>query len=163
VRITFIPEMLVNPDATWAISAAMYWSVIETNIGILAASIPTFKAIAKRYAPHLVGEYSSGSNSRRFQGSHRSQTMGSFNKLDPHGPVALRSMNRGPDGAPTQTHTSVNTDGLSNGKRSVKTVIEHKLSDNSSEERIVMPEGQIVAHTEITRHTEDLSDKGSYC
>lgn len=155
--------MLVNPDATWAISAAMYWSVIETNIGILAASIPTFKVIAKRYAPHLVGEYSSGSNSRRFEGSHRSRTMGSFNKLDPHGPVGLRSLNRGSEGVPNQTHTCANSDGLSNGKRGVKTVIEHKLSDNSSEERIVMPEGQIVAHTEITRHTEDLSDKGSYC
>jgi len=156
--------MLINPDATWAISAAMYWSVLETNIGILAASIPTFKAIAKRYAPRFVGEYSSGgSNSHRFQNGHRSRTMGSFNKLDPHGPVALRSLNRGPDGVPTQTHTSVNTDGLSNGKRGIKTTIEHKLSDNSSEEMIVMPEGQIMAHTEITRHTGDSSDKESYC
>ena len=155
--------MLVNADATWAISAAMYWSVVETNIGILAASIPTFKAIAKRYTPRLVGEYSSGSNTHRFQGSHGSRTMGSFNKLDPHGPVALRSINRGPDGVPTQTHTSVSTDGLGNGKRGVKTMIEHKLTDNSSEERIVMPEGQIMAHTEITRHIEDSSHKGNCC
>lgn len=41
----------------------MYWSVIETNIGILATSIPSFKAIAKRYMPRFIGESSvRGSN-----------------------------------------------------------------------------------------------------
>ena len=34
----------------------MYWSVIETNIGILATSIPSFKALAKRYIPRILGE-----------------------------------------------------------------------------------------------------------
>ncbi|KAJ5247436.1 hypothetical protein N7468_002419 [Penicillium chermesinum] len=39
---------------------AMYWSVIETNVGIFAASIPSFKAIASRFLPRFIGEYSSG-------------------------------------------------------------------------------------------------------
>lgn len=47
--------MLVSEDATWAITSAMYWSVIEINIGILAASIPSFKSIARRYCPRLLG------------------------------------------------------------------------------------------------------------
>lgn len=32
-----------------------YWSVIEINIGILAASIPSLKPIASRYMPRLLG------------------------------------------------------------------------------------------------------------
>lgn len=44
--------------ATRDITKRMYWSVIETNIGILAASIPSFKPVARRYLPFLVGEYS---------------------------------------------------------------------------------------------------------
>lgn len=48
--------MLTSPDPTWAITQAMYWSVIETNIGILATSIPSFKALAKRYIPRILGE-----------------------------------------------------------------------------------------------------------
>ncbi|KAJ6145675.1 hypothetical protein N7470_009570, partial [Penicillium chermesinum] len=60
IRITYIPAMLTSPDATYAISGAMYWSVIETNVGIFAASIPSFKAIASRFLPRFIGEYSSG-------------------------------------------------------------------------------------------------------
>lgn len=55
IRITFIPAMLVSHDPTWDIAQPMYWSVIETNIGILASSIPSTKAIAKRYFPRLLG------------------------------------------------------------------------------------------------------------
>lgn len=58
MRITFVPAMLTNPDATWAITAPMYWSVIETNVGILATSIPSFKALAHRFLPRILGETS---------------------------------------------------------------------------------------------------------
>jgi len=54
--------MLTSPDPTWAITQAMYWSVIETNIGILATSIPSFKALAKRYMPRFIGESSMGAS-----------------------------------------------------------------------------------------------------
>ncbi|KKY16294.1 putative integral membrane protein [Phaeomoniella chlamydospora] len=64
VRITTIPRMLSSSDSTYVISEAMYWSVIETNIGILAASIPSFKPLVKRYLPRILGEYS-GSNRGR--------------------------------------------------------------------------------------------------
>ncbi|KAI4736412.1 integral membrane protein [Aureobasidium sp. EXF-12298] len=55
IRITYIPGMLFSKDSTWTISGPMYWSVIETNVAILTASIPAFKAIAKKYAPKLLG------------------------------------------------------------------------------------------------------------
>ncbi|KAI4728454.1 integral membrane protein [Aureobasidium sp. EXF-10728] len=55
IRITYIPSMLFSKDPTWTISGPMYWSVIETNVGILTASMPAFKAIAKKFAPKLLG------------------------------------------------------------------------------------------------------------
>lgn len=78
-----MPRLLASEDATFDISPAMYCkcnnnhslkcarltnktddfpgSVIETNIGILAASIPSFNPLFKRYMPHLIGDYSSSS------------------------------------------------------------------------------------------------------
>ncbi|KAL8407356.1 hypothetical protein RB594_006259 [Gaeumannomyces avenae] len=60
VRITFIPAMLASADPTWDDAEPMYWSVIETNVGILASSIPSTKVIAKRFFPRLLGSSSSG-------------------------------------------------------------------------------------------------------
>ncbi|KAI9704141.1 MAG: hypothetical protein M1836_007002 [Candelina mexicana] len=54
IRITFVPRLLSSHDGTYAIAPAQYWSVIETNIGILAASIPSFKAVANRWLPRLL-------------------------------------------------------------------------------------------------------------
>ncbi|KFX90994.1 hypothetical protein V490_06144 [Pseudogymnoascus sp. VKM F-3557] len=74
VRMTFVPSMLVSADPTTAIAKPMYWSVIETNIGILAASIPSFKPIARRYLPRIIGEYSSGG--RSYPGASSSRNFG---------------------------------------------------------------------------------------
>lgn len=68
IRITFIPGMLTSTDPTFAITKPMYWSVIETNVGILAASIPSFKPFARKYFPRLLGE--SNAYSGRSGGSY---------------------------------------------------------------------------------------------
>ncbi|EJT79952.1 hypothetical protein GGTG_05034 [Gaeumannomyces tritici R3-111a-1] len=60
ICITFIPAMLASADPTWDIAQPMYWSVIETNVGILASSIPSTKVIAKRFFPRLLGSSSGG-------------------------------------------------------------------------------------------------------
>ena len=149
--------MLVDPDATWAITAAMYWSVIETNVGILAASIPTFKAIAKRYFPRFVGETSYAANGymRRASKSGGSRAF-PFNKLEHTGPYTLHSMR-------ANESTVVGDEEEVVGKeRGVQTRIEHKEMENGSKERIVYPQGQIVAQTEITTHVEEASEHGSY-
>ena len=49
--------MQFPPDIV-SISGTFYWTSIEMNVAIVASSIPSFKAIASRYLPHLVG-YSS--------------------------------------------------------------------------------------------------------
>ncbi|MCJ1414248.1 hypothetical protein MMC32_000574 [Xylographa parallela] len=159
VRITFIPQMLVDPDATWAITAAMYWSVIETNVGILAASIPTFKPIAKRYFPRFLGESAFTPNSylrRRSDKSGGSRAF-PFNKLEPTGPFTMYSRKG--------NESTFGTEEVEAGDlkdRGVQTRIEHKELENGSQERIVYPQGQIMAQTDITTHVEEASDRENY-
>ncbi|RDW74278.1 putative integral membrane protein Pth11-like [Aspergillus mulundensis] len=132
IRITYIPAMLTSPDATWAISGAMYWSAIEINIGILAASIPSFKAIASRFLPRLIGEYSSNKaynpyGARSGSGFSKVRDPSRNQSVNMH---ALRSRNH------DQDHAVMGTD-------------IHSAIDRTSEERIFVPEGKIYAHTEI--------------
>lgn len=93
IRITYIPQMLTALDATYVISGAMYWSVIEINIGILAASIPSFKPIASRYAPRLLGSSynQSGKGGRNGSSYLKSSGLG----RSKNGTMELRSVERG--------------------------------------------------------------------
>lgn len=143
IRITYIPAMLTSPDSTYVISNAMYWSVIETNVGIFAASIPSFKAIASRFLPRLIGEYTS---QKRYYGPW-SQTAGTgdgrkhgsnFSRIrDPQASYALQTLNDdadGPGGTVCQRNTGYEA--------------------NSSEERIIIPEGKILTQTQISTNVE---------
>ncbi|RHZ57989.1 putative integral membrane protein Pth11-like [Aspergillus thermomutatus] len=137
IRITYIPTMLTSADFTYAISGAMYWSVIETNVGILAASIPSFKPIASRFLPRLIGEYSSG---RKY---------GSASKLT--GSKQTRSgFSRFKDSV---TLTSLRT----KEAEDMMTQIGTGYRRNSSEERIVVPNGKIWTTTQIETNVE-ISD-----
>lgn len=155
VRITFVPRMLVDADATWVISPAMYWSVIEINVGILAASIPSFKPIASRYMPRLLGSsyYGRGTGNGQKSNGYGSSS-GAFGGGRSKGGrgVELHSVERG-------TQPSVG----SNGKKGdnypfgMNTKIEHGLgADNSSEEILCDPDkSHINVRTQIeTRFDE---------
>ncbi|KAI0174013.1 integral membrane protein [Pestalotiopsis sp. NC0098] len=151
IRITFIPQMLTAADATYVISGAMYWSVIEINVGILAASIPSFKPIASRYAPRLLGssynrsrsggkggvggQYHHGSSYLKSSGLGRSK----------NGTMELRSVERG-DRFGLQS--GVNRTEV--GKGSDIGMGHSVLDDNSSEEALYTPpKGQIGVKTQI--------------
>ncbi|KAJ0166896.1 hypothetical protein CTA2_5349 [Colletotrichum tanaceti] len=146
IRITFIPDMLVNEDATWAIAQPMYWSVIETNIGILAASIPSMKVIAKRYAPRLLGTSSNGhggsaSNGRQsgFRMMSGSDNLKSGSNGEKSGGTALRSLS----------------------KSGFNTQIDHDDVDNSSEEALNNPpSGKIRVQTQVSMQYDESSDTG---
>ncbi|KAG7122388.1 Satratoxin biosynthesis SC1 cluster protein 4 like [Verticillium longisporum] len=133
IRITYIPQMLVSDDPTWAITGAMYWSVIETNIGILAASIPSYKAIAKRYAPRLLGTSSNGSHKR-----------------------SVFKMMKGGSGGPSQ-HTGGDMKPTST-KPAFSTFDTHATNDNSSEEVLFTPTGRIGVKTEIVHQFEEAGN-----
>lgn len=148
IRITFIPQMLVSADPTWAISGAMYWSVIETNVGIAAASIPSFKVIAKKYAPRLLGSYyesqrypSGAKHSSKFSQSAFQKMGGSQGGGAAADQVQLRSLNR--------------DDEFRTAKGGgIQTRIEQDAASNSSEEALTLPDGRIGVRTHITTQYE---------
>lgn len=139
--------MLVSADATYVISGAMYWSVIELNIGILAASIPSMKPIASRYAPRLLGSSynrssNKGSSYLKSSSGFKSPGMGR-SKV---GTMELQSMERG-DGFGLQSGGNRTEIGKGGGGIAVGKSI---LDDNSSEEQLYTPpKGQIGVQTQI--------------
>ncbi|GJC77167.1 integral membrane protein [Colletotrichum tofieldiae] len=142
IRITFIPDMLINEDATWAISKPMYWSVIETNIGILAASIPSMKVIAKRYAPRLLGTSSNG------HGSTSGGRQSGFRMMSSSNTKKNRS---------TSDKTATALHSLSKGGFDTK--IGRGNADNSSEEALnYPPSGKIGVHTHVSMQYDEGSD-----
>lgn len=157
IRISYIPQMLVSTDPTWAISGAMYWSVIETNVGIAAASIPSFKVIAKKYAPRLLGSYyesqrypSGAKHASKFS-QNAFHKMGSQGGVEAaaghksHGSVQLRSLNRD------------QTDAFNDSKGGIQTRIEQDAASNSSEEALTLPNGRIGVRTQIVTQYESGS------
>ncbi|CAG7953442.1 unnamed protein product [Penicillium nalgiovense] len=139
IRITYIPAMLSSEDSTYAISGAMYWSVIETNVGIFAASIPSFKAIASRFLPRFIGEYSSGKKSGPWSSdNHAPRYASGFAKVRDPNNITMITVN---------------------GKEDVPMGTNIGAASNSSEERII-PQGKIFAHTEIET-TFERNDGGS--
>jgi hypothetical protein len=131
--------MLTSKDSTYAISGAMYWSVIETNVGIFAASIPSFKAIASRFVPRFIGEYNSGKKYGAWSSNNASPRYPSgFGKVTDPNSLTMDTINCKEDG----------TTGIKIGATS-----------NSSEERII-PQGKIFTHTEIET-TFERNDRAS--
>jgi hypothetical protein len=138
VRMTFVPSMLSSSDPTWAIAKPMYWSVIETNIGILAASIPSFKPVARRYLPRLLGEYSAD---RSYPGG----SSGQFGKIhgggDWSGSMPLNSISRGNEITTT----------IMASQREAQSVGDMSKVDSGSEKSLVSNTAKIIQSTCITQ------------
>lgn len=125
--------MLSSPDATYVISGAMYWSVIETNVAIFAASAPSFKAIASRFLPRFIGEYSSKKKSGPWYGSSYGRKGGSgFSRV--RDPNEIRM-------------------GVYQGDEAMGTQVRGGHASNSSMERIIIP-GKIMTQTQISTNIE---------
>ncbi|KAE8136774.1 hypothetical protein BDV38DRAFT_283712 [Aspergillus pseudotamarii] len=58
VRLVYSTNLMQFPPDIVSVAGTFYWTSIEMNVAIVASSIPSFKAIASRYLPRLVG-YSS--------------------------------------------------------------------------------------------------------
>lgn len=100
----------------------MYWSVIEINIGILAASIPSYKVLVKEYFPRVLGSGYSG----------HGQNEGNIKKKGySDGPYTLERMKNGAmNTTVTGGHTQLG-------------------SHSGSEEQIIIPDGIIVRTTAV--------------
>ncbi|KAH8666433.1 integral membrane protein [Xylariales sp. PMI_506] len=135
IRITMIPQMLVDPDATYVIAPAMYWSVIEINIGILASSIPSFKPIASKYAPRLLGS--------SYQKSSYNKNTGVQSRGHTKSVMELHSMDRSDRFG---MGVGANTTEIKKGSKIQE-------GDNSSEEVLYLPpDGHISVKTQIETH-----------
>lgn len=117
----------------------MYWSVIEVNVGILAASIPSYKALVKTYYPLLLDISFSGATGENSKpGRGKNFTDGSY------------SLDRMKGGAMNTTVTGGHS---------------HLGSSSGSEEQIVCPDGMIVRTTAVVideSHSVRCLTRGEY-
>ena len=141
--------MLKSTDPTWTITGAMYWSAIETNIGILAASIPSFKAVAQRYLPRIIGEYGSRSRNKEYE-MHNSKDSSQPQRSRPgHNRSKSERDSKYGVGRSVSDEESRGSDSTSSRlSKSARTTVVGV--ENGSEERLNLPTNRILTTTEIT-------------
>ncbi|KAH6956796.1 hypothetical protein DER45DRAFT_595518 [Fusarium avenaceum] len=61
VRVSLLPSMLGNMDLTWTIAYPSIWIIVEANLIITCATMPTLRKFFKHVAPKLIGESRYGS------------------------------------------------------------------------------------------------------
>ncbi|RAQ50332.1 hypothetical protein AFGD_002767 [Aspergillus flavus] len=121
VRLVYSTNLMQFPPDIVSISGTFYWTSIEMNVAIVASSIPSFKAIASRYLPRLVG-YSSRENPM---------------------PLGSRNGNENPlPKPPRRPRHSLGASILYDGDRS-------SGLPTSSQERIHVPENQHTIHPDL--------------
>jgi len=179
--------MLSSDDPTYVIAPPFYWSVIEINIGIMAASIPSFKPLAKRYIPYLLGEsYHKGGNSYSGSAKLRSPYKGSAraqrNKLNHQPDVEMSGPRKGSTACTFNTTASKvyhdGTHGANQEKDGVCVTVADRSGtqsvgtgsfnsqtsrhSHSSEEHIIKPgQGDIMRTVEITQTLHEVGDRKS--
>ncbi|ETN41052.1 uncharacterized protein HMPREF1541_02986 [Cyphellophora europaea CBS 101466] len=175
IRISFIPVMLTSDDPTYVIAPPFYWSVIEINIGVLAASIPSFKPLAKRFLPRLIGESSykgrqGYANSGSLKAHYKGNSGSGFGRLDSGNAVHMGDFKK--SGAMSHTESLDHPNRLqktgqrdpafyNGGERTTQGSNESQHS-HSSEEYIIKPgKSDIVRTTEFTRTVEEAHPHSS--
>lgn len=159
--------MLTSSDPTYVIAPAMYWSVIETNVGILAASIPSFKAVAQRYLPRLIGEYASSSPRSYLGDNTTSQSKSKSGNLGRK--IGTGSAARHSKAGFSKFGTANDEIPLQSVSQSESVVVAEKFgaegrsrfrsgslsSTSDAENRRSPPDGKIMTETHITMSVED--------
>lgn len=159
--------MLTSDDPTYVIAPPFYWSVIEINIGVLAASIPSFKPLAKRFLPRLIGESSfkgkgGYGNSGSLKGHYKGTSGSGFGRLDSQNAMHMDEFSKG--GMHSHTESFDRPARLQKPKASDASLtddgneqtIPGSHHSHSSQEFIFKPgKSDIVRTTEFTRTIED--------
>ncbi|KAI1069437.1 hypothetical protein LB507_008862 [Fusarium sp. FIESC RH6] len=65
VRMSLLPGMLQSMDLTWVIAYPSIWIIVESNLIITCATMPTLRKFFKHVAPKLIGESRYGSKTGR--------------------------------------------------------------------------------------------------
>lgn len=155
--------MLHSTDYSWTVSEAMYWSIIECYVGIIAACIPSFKALAKRYLPRILGEHSSraqyASNKDVEEGGTRVRSY--VQKIDSYvegsrdgsyvtEEFPLKDWRRSESGGEERKKDFVM------GEGGMHTRVGLETQSDESVNHMQVPDGRIIARTEIVQHVESM-------
>ncbi|KAF9873915.1 integral membrane protein [Colletotrichum karsti] len=65
VRVSLLPAMLTSLDQSWAISYASLWIIIEANLLIICAALPTLRRFLRHVAPKIIGESTYGKGTKK--------------------------------------------------------------------------------------------------
>lgn len=64
LRLSVLVPLLEDPDQTWGMTKAILWIVIECNLLVMCASLPTLSRFTSHVAPKLIGNSFVGSSAR---------------------------------------------------------------------------------------------------
>lgn len=162
-----LPQLSLYEHLADQLTPTQYWSAIESNVGILAASIPSFKALAKRYAPALLGSSNRGGSDYKLGGG-ASHSAGASRSLSTNKLAKFHMMDKSRSGREVDIHASgddvrddhQHQDGRTSRVKGGQSGGPYNVEDNSSEEAIYMkrqppPEGKIGVRTDIATFYED--------
>ncbi|KAL2883226.1 hypothetical protein SGCOL_001417 [Colletotrichum sp. CLE4] len=60
VRVSLLPAMLTSMDQSWVIAWASLWIIVEANLVVICASLPTLRKFFRHVAPKIIGESTYG-------------------------------------------------------------------------------------------------------
>ncbi|KAF4999555.1 hypothetical protein FDECE_11476 [Fusarium decemcellulare] len=80
IRVSILPALLTDPDASWVIAWASVWIIVEANLIITCATMPTLRKFFKHVAPKLIGESRYGSKTPNYGNYGKSAKSGDGSK-----------------------------------------------------------------------------------
>ncbi|KAF5009451.1 hypothetical protein FDECE_4334 [Fusarium decemcellulare] len=69
VRLVLLLPSLSNPDQSWSLAEGCLWVIVEANLLIMCASLPTLRVFVKKVAPRVLGEKSTNVSSDHKSGN----------------------------------------------------------------------------------------------
>ncbi|RGP80920.1 integral membrane [Fusarium longipes] len=91
VRMSLLPGMLKSMDLSWVIAYPSIWIIVESNLIITCATMPTLRKFFKHVAPKLIGESRYGSKTGRSSKYGKADTAGSRPSAFPQSSQARRN------------------------------------------------------------------------
>ncbi|KAF2402811.1 hypothetical protein EJ06DRAFT_310218 [Trichodelitschia bisporula] len=158
-RIITVPKLLVTKDPSWTIATPTYWAIIECCVGIITASIPSLKPLAKRYIPRILGEPSGRASGNR--GEHGTseaesgdETLRKHRAHRGHSGITSRATLRSAASLNSDSDMEKEQEMVGIGHAELRTVVEQDL-EAGRQTLLNVPEGKIMAITEIVTHFEE--------
>ncbi|KAK7449939.1 integral membrane protein [Colletotrichum acutatum] len=69
IRVSLLPAMLTSMDQSWVISWASLWIIVEANLVVICASLPTLRKFFRHVAPKIIGESTYGKGTKTVGGT----------------------------------------------------------------------------------------------